>query len=136
MQFERSRAKNDEERILPLINIVFLLLIFFMLAGQLSATDPFNVEPAQSKSESPPESPEMLVLVSADGHLALDGEILDEDALGAAVTDRLTKDDVTTSRVRLKADGGAQAERVVAVMELLREAGVEKINLLTIPVSQ
>jgi len=31
MRFERLRPKNDEERILPLINIVFLLLIFFML---------------------------------------------------------------------------------------------------------
>ena len=33
-------------------------------------------------------------------------------------------------RVRLKADGRAEAAHVVAVMELLREAGVERVKLL------
>ena len=135
MHFARPRPRNDEERILPLINVVFLLLIFFMLAGRLSASDPFDVDPAQSRSEGPAESPEMLVLVGADGRLALDGDIMDEIALGTAVAKRLADGSTAAPRIRLKADGGAQADRVVAVMELLREAGVEMLNLLTVPVA-
>ncbi len=93
MNFHQPRPRKDEERILPLINIVFLLLIFFMLAGRLAASDPFNVDPAQSSSETPSETPEMLVLVAADGQLALDGEILDEAALGAAVANNARRNE-------------------------------------------
>jgi biopolymer transport protein ExbD len=35
--------------------------------------------------------------------------------------------------VRLKADGGVEAVRVVAIMELLRAAGIETLQLLTVP---
>ena len=131
MRFEASRPKNDEERILPLINVVFLLLIFFMLAGKLSASDPFEVAPPRSISEGPPAAQDVLVLVGADGRLALDGEMVDGPALKALLAERLTA--AAKVRVRLKADGRAEATRVVAVMELLREAGVKRLKLLTLP---
>ena len=131
MRFEPPRPRNDEERVLPLINVVFLLLIFFMLAGKLSASDPFQVEPPRSLSEGPPTPQDSLVLVGADGRLALDGEIMEGPALKAALAARLAGE--AEVRVRLKADGRAEATRVVAVMELLREAGVERLKLLTVP---
>jgi biopolymer transport protein ExbD len=136
MRFAKQRLKqDDEERVLPLINVVFLLLIFFMLAGRLSASDPFAVTPAQSASEGLPEAPQMLVLVGADGTLALDGDILDAAALEAALVTRLAArgEGAPPPRIRLKADGRAPAVRIVAVMEMLRDAGVETLNLLTVP---
>lgn len=139
MRFDRTRPRRaEEERVLPLINVVFLLLIFFMLAGKLSASDPFEVAPARSASEGLVETPDMLVLVGAGGQLALDGDILDQAALKAAIAERLAdaSGSAAPARVRLKADGGAEATRVVAVMEALREAGVERLNLLTVPEHQ
>jgi len=131
VRFERRRPRNDEERILPLINIVFLLLVYFMLAGRISATDPFRIEPPRSASEAPIESQESVVLVSADGRLALDGEVMERAALEAAIAERMSQD--PAPRIRLKADGRAEATGVVAVMEWLREAGVERLKLLTVP---
>jgi biopolymer transport protein ExbD len=139
MRFQRSTPQyGDDERILPLINVVFLLLIFFMLAGRLAVSDPFKVDPALSASEGPVTAPDILVLVGADGRLALDDAIKDEAGLKAAVAERMSKEKAAgpSPRVRLKADGRAPATRVVAVMELLRSAGVQKINLLTAPVRQ
>ena len=130
MRFARSRRRNDDERILPLINVVFLLLIFFMLAGRFSASDPFEVEPPRSVSQGAATERDILVLVSADGRLALDGEIIEETALGTAVADRLSPD--KKMRLWLKADGSAEAIRVVEVMELLRAAGAERLRLLTV----
>lgn len=130
MRFQPPRRRNDDERILPLINVVFLLLIFFMLAGRFSATDPFQVAPPLSVSEGPAATEEVVIHVSADGRLALDGEILEQQELRAAVAERL--DGAAAVRVRLKADGSAEAVRVVAAMELLRAAGVEKLQLLTV----
>lgn len=131
MRFAPSRSRNDEERMLPLVNVVFLLLIFFMIAGKLAASDPFQISPPQSQSDGQPEAQELLVLVGADGRLALDGEVLEKDALSVAISDRLSNNENT--HVRLKADGQAQTTQIIAVMELLRDAGVERLKLLTVP---
>lgn len=134
MHFERPKRQNDDERILPLINVVFLLLIFFIIAGQLAATDPFEVEPATSASEAPAEVPELVVLAGSDGRLALNGEVMDEAELKSALAAHLGRDGIAAAPpVRLKADGRAEASRIIAVMEMLREAGAEKIRLLTVP---
>ena len=113
---------------LPLINVVFLLLIFFMLAGRLAAVDPFPTEPPRSASEGLTQEHDMVVHVDADGRLALDGTIMDAAELRGAVVRY-----GASRTVRLEADGRAEAVRVVAVMELLRAAGVEKLDLLTLP---
>lgn len=131
MRFEPPRPRSDEERILPLINVVFLLLIFFMLAGRIAASDPFEVAPPRSASEGAVAQRDMLVLIDAEGRLALDGEIMTEDALRDAVAERLSGN--RQARVQLKADGRAEAAGVVALMQTLRESGVERLKLLTVP---
>jgi biopolymer transport protein ExbD len=131
MHFPEPRPRNDEERILPLINVVFLLLIFFMLAGRLAASDPFQISPPASDSEGPAARHEFVVLVGADGRLALDNREIQAEALQDAVAERMAAN--RDAKVRLKADGEAAANDVVGVMELLRDAGVERLKLLTVP---
>ena len=129
----QHRGISDDERILPLINIVFLLLIFFMVAGQLAASDRFAIEPPSSGSENNPEG-RVTVLVGTDERLAVDGERVTVTALSDTVSARL--DGGTNRQVRVKADGRARALRVVAIMEQLREAGAEGIDLLTVTGSE
>ena len=126
--------RNDDDRILPLINVVFLLMIFFMLAGRIAAIDPFPVEPPRSAAAGQIDSKETVVLLGADGTLALDGRVMDENAFAAAVADRVKAG--SAGAFRFKADGKAEATRVVAIMETLREAGVEKLRLLTLPAAR
>lgn len=129
-----TTVKDDDERILPLINIIFLLLIFFMLAGRIASIDPFDVAPPVSVSETPSETMETVVYVSGDGKLALNDEILGEAELRAAVAEAMAGGNLDP--IRLKADGDADTTRVVAVMELLREEGIESLRLLTLPEGQ
>lgn len=131
MRFAPPRPNNDDEPILPLINVVFLLLIFFMLVGHLAATDPFHVEPPVSVSEDEPGPAENIVLIGVDGRVALDGVVFDDAALRIALTVLVAADGAAEFRV--KTDGRASATRVIAVMELMRAAGVERLRLLTIP---
>lgn len=131
MRFEPPRPRNEEERVLPLINVVFLLLIFFMFAGRIAASDPFEVAPPRSASEGAVQRHDVLVLIDAEGRLALDGEIMTKAALQEAVADRIAGS--RQVRVRLKADGRAEAAGVVALMQTLRESGVERLKLLTVP---
>ena len=132
MMFETSRrARNDDERVLPLINVVFLLLIFFMLAGSLSASDPFPVTPPSSASEALAEPQEAIVLIGADGALALDGEPMELEAVETAFAARVA--DGSLGTVWIKGDGNADALVAITLLERLEAAGVETITLLTVP---
>jgi len=131
LRFPRpAPRRRDEDGVLPLINIVFLLLIFFMLAGRLAAPDPFEVAPPDSASEGHLAIEDVVVLVAADGRLALDGVEMPAEALQRAVAARVRA--VPAVPVRLRADAAAEAIRVVGVMEDLRAAGVERLELLTV----
>ena len=46
------RAPNRSENIIPMINVVFLLLMFFMLSAQVAPPDPFDVEVPVSEASS------------------------------------------------------------------------------------
>ena len=131
MHFEDRRPDSSEERILPLINVVFLLLIFFMIAGSLSVTEPFEIEPPDSRSEAVPETQSVRILLAADGRLALDGEVVTPTSLHTRLEQRLAGGE--TLQLEVKADGRVPGNRLVRLMEQLREAGVERVRLLTLP---
>lgn len=132
MRLARPRQPRDEDQsVLPLINVVFLLLIFFMVAGTLAAIDPFAVAPPVSDSEGPVEPGEIVVLLASDGRLALNGATIPEDAFAEAISAR--RADGAAGTVRLKADGNADTADVVRVLDLLRQGGVERVRLLTLP---
>jgi len=131
MHFPDRRPDRSEERILPLINVVFLLLIFFMIAGSLSVAEPFEVAPPESRSEGAHDAEGVMILMSTDGRLALEGEPLPEAALLARLEARLAAAPQTL--VKLKADGDAPANRLVRFTQALYEAGVEKLELLARP---
>jgi len=125
-----GRTGREDDRILPLINVVFLLLIFFMVVGSLSATDPFPVEPPRSINGEAGDPKDVVLLIGEDGRLALDGAEITGTELEAAVAGRLKS--APHPEVHVKADGGAEASAVIAVMETLRRAGAERVRLMTV----
>ncbi|WP_142850115.1 biopolymer transporter ExbD [Telmatospirillum sp. J64-1] len=130
MEFRKTEEREQPENVLPLINVVFLLLIFFMIAGVLEKADLFDVEPPVMASGTEAEAGEGLLLIAADGRLAFEGNEITADSLDKAVAAfRAREPDML---LRLKADGAAPAEHVIEVMEMLKEAGVERVMLLAL----
>ncbi len=119
--------QDDDDRVMPLINIVFLLLIFFMVAGRLSASDPFTIVPPKSANEGKKNSEQSLVLIGEGAQLALDGEIIDRPIL----LERLAA--ANADEVRVKVHGAANAAAVVDLIDEMKAAGIKTIHLLTIP---
>ena len=131
MRLGRPKARQEEERILPLINIVFLLLIFFMIAGRLSAGDPFKVTPPNSMSEAMPESRDVMILMGAEGEFALDGAVMPREAVLERLALQVAEGGDLS--LHLKTDGAASAQLVVDFMADLRKAGFQELTLLTVP---
>jgi len=119
-----------DDRVLPLINVVFLLLIFFMMVGELSATDPFSVEPPVSADSHSDDPGDVVLLIAADGRLALDGVVVPASGLRDALAERLKT--AGGREVHVKADGDAPANAVVGILETLQGAGVERVQLMTV----
>lgn len=130
MRLPRVEVIEEGESTLPLINVVFLLLIFFMIAGAIEKSDLFDLLPPQSISERQAEEGGVTILLSAEGQLALEDVPITAAELEREVAARLAE--TPGLPVRLKADGRGEAVETVALMEHLRRAGVKKLQLITI----
>ena len=129
MRRRPAKSRNDDERVLPLINVVFLLLIFFMLTGRLSTPDQFETEPPASSSRTSVPQLRIEVIAALDGRLAIEGKAVTEPEFIGAVRKSLAE--AGTSEVRFKADGQIPAARVIEILDNLGKAGVEKLYLVT-----
>ena len=127
--FSNPAPADSEENVLPLINIVFLLLIFFLIAGALTIPDLFPVEPPVSDSETPAAPVETIVLIGADGQISLQNELIAADQLHALA--RAIIKQKPLQPFKLKADSQAASGRVISAIEALRNAGVQQTLLIT-----
>ena len=92
MRFTRPRPRREQESsLIPLINIVFLLLIFFMIVGTITPPDAFPVDPPTSQQSRLEESGALQLLIDAEGRIALDGEVLAPDQLEERLRERLAE---------------------------------------------
>ncbi|MDA1091625.1 MAG: biopolymer transporter ExbD [Proteobacteria bacterium] len=130
MQLPLQKHEEESDPILPLINVVFLLLIFFIMTGALHSVDYFNVDPPSSSSEVQASLDEMVILVGGDGRLAIDNREVDEVDLQLSISDKLAAN--AGAVFRIKADGRVDAARVVELMEMIEAVGVRRVMLLTL----
>ena len=130
MRLPFPEQKEEPDTILPLINVVFLLLIFFIMTGALHAVDYFNVNPPSSSSEIQGSLDDTIILVGSDGRIAIGNKEMDGADMQLAILDRLAAN--SSAVVRIKADGRVDAARVVEIMELIEAVGVGRVLLLTL----
>jgi len=129
----RLPTQQEERRleltILPMVNVVFLLLIFFMLVGRIAPYDELDVAPPLSQGGEIESGRPVRIVVAADGRLLEGGQVLDMTALIVRVADRLRQN--PAAQFQLKADAELEASRLIRLMEILRQAGVKQLTLLT-----
>ncbi len=108
----------------PMIDVVFLLLVFFMLASRFGADRALPLAVAGSGGEY--SGPPRLVELAPNG-LTLNGVAVSPDGLADAVA-RLTQspDDV----IILRARDGADLQALVSVMQVLGQAGFTNLVLV------
>lgn len=106
----------------PMIDVVFLLLVFFMLVSRFGQLDGVPLALAGGAAPGWSGAPR-LVDVRPDG-LSLNGTPLDEAALIADLRRLMPAPDAP---VVLRPQDGADVQRLVAVIDLLRAAGITHV---------
>lgn len=108
----------------PMIDVVFLLLVFFMLAARFGQETGLELQLAGNGA--PYQGPPRLVELAPEG-LLLNGMPVGDEALAGELT-RLT--DTPADIILLRPRAGADVQRLVDVMSRLSEAGFTGLSLV------
>ncbi len=128
MRLTSSRVeKTPQLMIIPMIDIIFFLLVFFMLST-LYMTDqqtvPINLPQAASAQTDVVKS--LQVTVAKDGKLYLGSEAMNMEQLLAHVKE--ASKGGNTALV-LRADGDVDYAKFISVLDELKKSGVQRISL-------
>jgi len=131
MKLKRPRNDQQSETIIALIDVVFFLLVFFMLIGRMDATAPFDVAPPIAQTGADMPAGGATVAVSQTGMLALDGNEMTREALEAALAQMLEADNGL--RVRINAHREAELRHVLPLVGWAEGIGVRDVVLVVTP---
>lgn len=128
----QHKKPNQDDNLIPLINIVFLMLIFFMVAGHISESDPIQVQPPASVSDSQSEVKPLTIVVSTEGEIAVGQEQVTKDTLSAVITQHFEQAaDPQVFRLLVKVDANLAVEELQHILSLLKQTGIKRIALAT-----
>jgi len=134
MQFKRSVKRDNPENIVPLINIVFLLLIFFMLTAKLTPQDPFEINtPKSVASLSEEKKIDGILYLSKSAELVYQQKKLSQPELLSQLSTKHFG--ASGLPLKIKADSQAPVSSLVRIMGYLKKSGIKEIKLITIKAS-
>lgn len=131
MKLSRPARNPHSETIIALIDVVFFLLVFFMLIGRMDATAPFEVDPPHAVSGRDMPAGGITLAVAADGALALDGAALAAADLAPALAGQLADDPAL--RLRINAHRQAELRRVLPLVAEAEALGFTDVVLVVTP---
>ena len=131
MEFEGTKKVKTQLNIAPLIDVVFLLLIFFMLSSHFVTQPGIKITlPEASTAKLQPEE-DIIIFITEDNELYLNEEnitltnLLDELRVEMGKTKKKT--------VIIKADEKIDLGLAVRVMDMVRRSGASKFVIATTP---
>lgn len=124
MQFTDTRRFRRKPSLTPMIDVVFLLLVFFMLASRFGMDQVLPI-PLTSSGGDFTGNPKLVDILPEE--LRLNGITRTADGLISALTEVMEK---PTETIVLRSTDGATVQRVVAISEHLRAAGFTSIVLV------
>ena len=142
MKLERIKRRSGGTLVLeitPLIDVVFLLLIFFMLAASFDERSAFKIDlPKSTAAKTKSTLKEVQVLVDKEKNIYLrytdnsgksQSEKLDLSSFVSVVSEKLNTSE--SKDVMISADKAIDYGFIVEIMSLLKESGATAINIDT-----
>jgi len=131
MGYKRPRHSSVILNLTPLIDIVFLLLVFFMLTAHFVEDQALIVDlPDADNAPAATEHEEIVtVIISAEGEILINSQQVSEDQLAEYLRDALDKSE--ERMVRIRGDNQANLGVAVKVLDAAEAAGAKAVDILT-----
>lgn len=133
MRIREESAGEEAPNLMPLIDVVFLLLIFFLVATQV-AQEEINreVQLATSSTAEPISAPpkQMFINILADGTITVGNEEYDVSSI-RPVIDRVARNSPTREIV-IRGDKRVAFEVPSRVLDMARDAGMKEAHVTLI----
>ncbi|WP_075881370.1 ExbD/TolR family protein [Vreelandella massiliensis] len=118
-----STAESTEVNLTPMLDVVFIMLIFFIVTTSFIKESGVEIERPESSAATPRPDAQVLVAVTPEGAVWVDGKPVDLHRVGQTVADMVTDE----GSVVIQADRDATTGVLIEVMDRLRSAGVEQV---------
>ncbi len=129
-KLQGNDAKNNELNLTPLIDAVFLLLVFFMVTSVFVKATQLKVElPIAANYDKIDQEKKLNLLISAEGQLEFNSQLVSMGQLASVLEDERLRSGSSTLIVT--ADAQTPHGYVLDAMEMAVMAGVSKIDLET-----
>lgn len=122
-------AREMDIDLTPIINVIFLLLIFFVVQGSMNDEDVLQVNAPTSRFGTTVYTDPIEILVT-DDELIINLELVDDAGLESILKDIVTTD--ANTEIMLKADKALEAVRLLEVLQKIQDSGAKNIFLVTI----
>ena len=126
----RRRRRKARISLTPLIDVVFILLVFFMLASSLVDWQAIDMNARGNNATRASMDGALLVEVRVED-LRLSGETLDLEKLATRVRHRLIEK--PDQRVLVKVGAGVLLQDTIGVLDRLTEAGAQSVSMIRDP---
>ena len=129
MKIFAKKNKNIEFNIAPLIDIVFLLLIFFMLVSEFTDFKTIDMATPINSDQDIESSKPLLVKLSSDGKIKIKEVLIDFSILEKKVIN--LKKNQTDTKVIISTPEKTEINLLMKVMDIIRIGGIDNIALIT-----
>ncbi|KZL15534.1 biopolymer transporter ExbD [Pseudovibrio sp. Ad26] len=128
MRLKTKPQKRKFENTIPLINIVFLMLIFFLFAGSIDRDDAKNVSPAETQEQSSRELIAGALIIAPDGTITQNEQpVLVEDLMPL---------EGNKDPLMVVADKALSGQTLARTLAGLKKQGFSDITLVTVRAAQ
>jgi biopolymer transport protein ExbD len=140
MNLKPRRPEEPEINVTSLIDVVLLLVVFFMLSSNFTAEGRLRIKlpPANDQASERAAADALTVSVSATGAYLVNGRELvnsSPDTLRAAIL-KTAQAGSRAAPVTIRADGRASHQSVVTAMDVLGHLGFTQMNVATLSEAQ
>jgi len=135
VKFRRKQRENVDINLASLIDVVFILLLFFVVTTTFTRETQLRVDLPEAVSGSPAEDPskQLDIAISADGVFSVNNQILPKSDL-ATLMDALQKasNGDTNRPLSISADGKSQHQSVITAMDAAGKLGFSHLRMTTV----
>jgi biopolymer transport protein ExbD len=136
VKFRRKQRENVDINLASLIDVVFILLLFFVTTTTFTRETQLRVELPEAVSGSPAEDQQVKhldIAISANGVFSLNNQVLPKNDL-VSLMDALQKESAgdTNLPLSISADGKTQHQAVITAMDAAGKLGFSHLRMTTV----